>query len=87
MEQVVDSQTLQGEDDASVPQGDFSSMMDGLSGKPSAENSVKEISVTVAPEYLVWVYGIGALLIICAVLIASYTIIRLKPKEILSKMS
>lgn len=87
MEQVVDSQTLQGEDNTSVPQGDFSSMMDGLSGKPSAENAVKEISVTVAPEYLVWVYGIGALLIICAVLIASYTIIRLKPKEILSKMS
>lgn len=87
MAQVVDSETLQGVNDTPTQQGDFSSTMDGLSGNPSAENAIKQINVAVMPEYLVLVYGIGMMLIICAVLIASYTIIRLKPREILSKMS
>ena len=87
MSQVVDSESLTGEDDKAIQQGDYSSMMDGLSGKPSAENAVKEIDVTIEPMYLIGVYGIGALLVVCAVLIASYTVIRMKPREILSKMS
>lgn len=87
MSQVVDSEGLAGEDDKAIQQGDYSSMMDGLSGKPSAGNAVKEINVTIEPMYLIGVYGIGALLVACAVLIASYTVIRMKPREILSKMS
>jgi putative ABC transport system permease protein len=55
--------------------------------KPSDQNAVKEISVSITPAYLMWVAAIGLLLILCAVLIASYTIIRLKPRDILSKMS
>lgn len=87
MAQVVDGGSLQNETDTAIQQGDFSTMMDGLSGKPSAQNVIKEINVSVTLDYLIWVYAIGTLLTVCAVLIASYTIIRLKPREILSKMS
>ncbi|MDR0963857.1 MAG: FtsX-like permease family protein [Clostridium sp.] len=86
MAQVMRSENLARDDspqfDGSFHTGDF----DMLS-KPSEQNAVKEINVDITPKYLIWVYAIGMLLITCAVLIASYTIIRLKPKEILSKQS
>jgi putative ABC transport system permease protein len=87
MGQVVDAQNLT-DSDSQRNNGSFSaSDFDLLSGKPSAENAIKEINVTVTPDYLIWVFAIGTLLIVCAVLIASYTVMRLKPREILSKMS
>lgn len=87
MAQVSSSQS-QPEDKVPGSNGSFNaSDFDMLSGMPSAENAIKEINVTVTPDYLIWVYVIGTLLIICAVFIASYTVIRLKPREILSKMS
>ena len=86
MAQVIDSQNLS-KDDSQVNNGSFSSSDFDMLSKPSSENAIKEISVSVTPDYLIWVYAIGTLLTVCAVFIASYTIIRLKPREILSKMS
>ena len=46
-----------------------------------------EIDVKVDVEELIYVYVIGSGIIIISVLLSSVSIIRLKPKEILSKMS
>ena len=48
---------------------------------------IKGLSVVIHSADMAAVYGIGTLLLILAVLIASVTVIRLKPKEILTKMS
>ena len=48
---------------------------------------IKGLSVIIHSADMAAVYGIGTLLLILAVLIASVTVIRLKPKEILTKMS
>ena len=50
-------------------------------------SDVEGLSVVLHPADMAAVYGIGILLLILAVLIASVTVIRLKPKEILTKMS
>ncbi|AUS96794.1 hypothetical protein CDQ84_15360 [Clostridium thermosuccinogenes] len=86
MRQVVDASNLQNFDSSELVEGDYSEYFDRLSGASSAE-LVKEIEIKIMPEYMIWVCGIGTLLILAAVLIASHTVIRLKPKEILSKMS
>jgi putative ABC transport system permease protein len=86
MAQVVSSESL-AEDSSPQFNGSFSTDDFDMLSKPSERNAVKEISVSITPEYMIWVYAIGLLLTVCAVLIASYTIIRLKPREILSKMS
>nr|UWI51170.1 ABC transporter permease [Clostridioides difficile] len=46
-----------------------------------------DIAVRILPTYLIPVYIIGTVIITCAVIIASYSVIRLKPKDILNKMS
>ena len=46
-----------------------------------------ELAVNVTIHQMIGVYGIGFLAISLCVAIASYTIIRLKPKDILSKMN
>jgi putative ABC transport system permease protein len=84
MAQVVSSGNL-AEDDSPQFNGSFSTDGFDTLSKPSEQNAIKEISVSITPEYLIWVYAIGLLLTVCAVMIASYTIIRLKPREILSK--
>jgi putative ABC transport system permease protein len=86
MAQVVNSESL-AKDDSPPPGGSFRTDDFDMLSKPSDQNAVKEISVSITPAYLMWVAAIGLPLILCAVLIASYTIIRLKPKDILSKMS
>ena len=45
------------------------------------------LNVSVLPSGLLWVYGIGAIIIVVSVLISSLSILRLNPKEILTKMS
>lgn len=45
------------------------------------------LNVQVSVEYLLPVYGIGLIIILIAVLISSLTVIRLKPRDIFSKMS
>ena len=52
-----------------------------------ATRTVDEIDVKVEVEELIYVYVIGSGIIIISVLLSSVSIIRLKPKEILSKMS
>jgi putative ABC transport system permease protein len=86
MAQVVSSGSLR-EDDSPPSGGSFRTSDFDMLSKPSDQNAVKEISVSITPAYLMWVAAIGLLLTACAVLIASYTIIRLKPRDILSKMS
>ena len=87
--QVIDSENLQSKDTSSAELGVYDGSMYGdlLGGKSSEDNAAPEIDVKVTPDYLIWVYAIGTLLTMCAVLVASYTTIRLKPREILSKMS
>jgi putative ABC transport system permease protein len=86
MAQVVDSQNL-ADNDSQINNSSFSPGDFDMLSKPSADNAITEINVSVTPDYLIWVYALGTLLTICAVLVSSYTIIRLKPREILSKMS
>ena len=52
-----------------------------------ATRTVDEIDVKVEVEELIYVYVIGTVIIILSVMASSASIIRLKPKEILSKMS
>jgi putative ABC transport system permease protein len=86
MTQVTDSQNLS-EDNSPQFDGSFDTSDFDMLSETSAKNAVTEIDVTVSTGYLIWVYVIGILLTICAVLLASYTVIRLKPRAILSKMS
>ena len=48
---------------------------------------VAGLSVTIHSADIVAVYGIGVLILISAVLLAAITVIRLKPREILSQMN
>ena len=49
-------------------------------------SDITELSVTIHSADIAAVYGIGALILILAVLLAAVTVIRLKPREILSQM-
>ena len=50
-------------------------------------DTATELSVTVVPQTFLWVFGIGGLLTVVAVLAASVPLFRLKPKQLLAKMS
>ena len=52
-----------------------------------AAAEVSELAVNVTMVQMMSVYGIGFLVISLCAAVASYTIIRLKPKDILSKMN
>ena len=49
-------------------------------------NNIAGLSVTIHSADIAAVYGIGVLILILAVLLAAVTVIRLKPREILSQM-
>ena len=49
-------------------------------------SDITRLSVTIHSSDIVAVYGVGALILILAVLLAAVTVIRLKPREILSQM-
>ncbi|WP_317437513.1 ABC transporter permease [Thomasclavelia spiroformis] len=51
-----------------------------------AGENITDITVSIATSDMVRVYGIGLLLVCFAVFVASYAVIRLKPKDILTKM-
>lgn len=51
-----------------------------------AGESATDLTVSIATSDMVMVYSIGLVLVCFSVLVASYTIIRLNPKDILSKM-
>ena len=70
-----------------VQQG-FGGMSLGYDANTSlATQTVDGIDVDVSLKEVLYVYAIGATIIISSVMISSSSIIRLKPKEILSKMS
>ena len=70
-----------------VQQG-FGGMSLGYDANTSlATQTVDGIDVDVSLKEFLYVYAIGATIIISSVMISSSSIIRLKPKEILSKMS
>ena len=50
-------------------------------------NGTANLNIQILPEYLLPVYMIGIVLIAISVAVASWTVIRLKPRDILSKMS
>ena len=56
-------------------------------GNTQQEKSLTEISVTMEPIHIFILYGAGLLLSWVAVIAASVSLFRLKPREILSKMS
>ena len=47
---------------------------------------VSDVAVQIASSDMIMVFGIGMALICVAVIIASYTVIRLRPKDILTKV-
>ena len=49
-------------------------------------SDVAELSITIYSADMLTVYGIGALMLILAVLLAAITVVRLKPRMILSEM-
>ena len=51
------------------------------------QEEIKELDVSVSINELAYVYMIGTALIIVSVAASSAPLLRLKPKEILSKMS
>ena len=59
----------------------------GLMNASNIENTLDLVNIGVHGHDLIWVYAIGLPVIIGSVLIASYSVAKLKPKEILSKMS
>jgi len=86
--QVVDSENLNGNGATTGANGAITGdSFDKLSGEPQGSVDVPDLKVNISTEYLIWVYVIGIGIIICSVILASYSIIRLKPREILSKMS
>lgn len=58
-----------------------------ISNVDGALETIEELKVSVNGNDVMLVYLIGGMIIIVAVMISSITILRLKPKEILSKMS
>ena len=50
-------------------------------------SGVAELNVVISASYLIPLYAVGTVLITISVLVSSWTIIRLKPKDILTKMS
>lgn len=55
--------------------------------KFESQNSMTQIDVSIQPAAIVCMYGVGFLIICAAVLIAALPVLRMKPREILSKMS
>lgn len=53
----------------------------------SSGEDIAELSFKVATSDMLLVFGVGLAIICLAVVIASYTVIRLKPRDILTKMS
>ena len=51
------------------------------------EEKIKNIGVSVSFREVIYVWLMGSATIVVSVIVASTPIIRLKPKEILSKMS
>ena len=49
-------------------------------------SDVTGLSVTIHSADIAAVYGVGAIILILAVLLAAVTVIRLKPREVLSQM-
>lgn len=54
---------------------------------PINVDTAMKLSVTVVPQTFIWVFGIGGLLTVVAILAASVSLFRLKPKQLLTKMS
>lgn len=54
---------------------------------PANTADLTKLNVTVEPDTLCWVFGIGSVVIIASVLVSSAQILRIKPKELLTKMS
>lgn len=64
-------------------------LTDGTSKEQETDKSpiLESIDISVSASDLLLVYGIGTGMILLSVALASYPILRLKPKEILTKMS
>lgn len=69
-------------------QNDLGGLMLGSDPETSVTaQTVKDLDVKVQASEMIYVGLVGLMIIIVSVVVASGTIIRLKPKEILSKMS
>jgi len=59
----------------------------GLMTVANIENMLDRVDVSISGRDLIGVYAIGLPVVMGSVLIASYSVVKLKPKEILTKMS
>ena len=87
--QQLRNEQLEGSEAVNVAQGGIIIVQpdSGFMNTANIENTLNLVDVTVVGRDLLLVYVIGLPLVIGAVLIASYTVVKLKPREILSKMS
>jgi len=83
------AEQLEGSTSIDVSQGGIVLAMPetGFLEEANIESTLDMVDVTVHGRDLLWVYVIGLPVVIGAVLIASYTVVKLKPREILLKMS
>jgi len=87
--QQLRNERLEGSAPVNVTQGGIVIIMPetGFMKDANLESTLDLVDVAVRPMDLTQVYMIGLPVVICSVLIASYTVVKLKPKEILSRMS
>ncbi len=82
------SEEMQEEEDVGRNlQNSLSFTEDSFTPQSQMHAELSDIEVVVSRESLIWIYVIGFLLIILTVILASVPVMRLQPKEILSKMS
>lgn len=80
-QQQESSMVIQPEDSIDTPSAP------SIIGNTQQQKALTEISVTIEPVHIFLLYGAGLLLSWIAVAAASISLLRLKPREILSKMS
>lgn len=82
------SEKMQEEEDAGMDaQNSFAFTENSFTPQSQVHAELSDIEVVVSGKSLLWIYVIGFWLIILTVILASVPVMRLQPKEILSKMS
>lgn len=83
--QTIDAESLN-QDDKDAPEGDYRDYFSQLTGVQTMD-TVKDIDINISVYNMIHVYILGTFIVVVSVMIASNKILKLKPKEILSKMS
>ncbi|MFV0395886.1 MAG: ABC transporter permease [Coprobacillaceae bacterium] len=84
VDQVNNEETDNSQIDTNVPL--TAEDIDQLTGKSNETAKIPKFNVSTSTQDLLWVYVIGFIVIIGSTCLASYTVIKQKPKEILTKV-